>query len=161
MIKPNRSQEIKKGVYVTPEGIVTLQTELVFLKTQKRTQVAERIKNAREFGETLENSEYDAALDEQALVENRIAQLEAYLKDAKVINRDKSDVVTVGSTVTIKNGGRPEDYTIVGRVEANPLKRMISNESPLGAALIGVGVGETVEVVTPASRYKVKILQIK
>lgn len=161
MVKISK-QRPANNVYVTPKGLKEAQEELDFLKTAKRTEIAERIQRAREFGDVVENSEYDAALDEQALVENRIQYLEEVLKNAKVITEsEKSDFVVIGSTVSVEMEGEIDEFTIVGRVEANPAKKRISNESPVGAALLGAKIGEEVEVATPIVRYKVKVLKIK
>jgi transcription elongation factor GreA len=153
----------KKGVYVTQKGLTDSKAELDFLKNTKRTQIAERIQRAREFGDLSENSEYDAAMDEQALVESRINELENIVKGAQVIADGvaKSDFVVIGSTVAVEMDGQVDEFTIVGRVEADPSKKRISNESPVGAALLGAKAGETVEVATPIVRYKCKVLEIK
>lgn len=159
-VKKNR---VQKSVYVTKMGLTETQEELNFLKKTRRMQVAQRIQRAREFGDLSENSEYDAAMDEQALVENRIAELEYVLKSVQVIsdNIQKSDFVVIGSTVAVEMDGDMDEFTIVGRVEADPSKKRISNESPLGQALLGAKTGETVEVTTPIVRYKCKVLEIK
>lgn len=162
MIKITKQSKRTGSVYVTPEGFKEAREELDSLKNSKRSEIAERIQRAREFGDITENSEYDAALDEQALVENRIAYLEGVLKNAKVIEEsEKSDFVVIGSTVSVEMEGEIDEFTIVGRVEANPAKKKISNESPVGQALLGARVGEEVEVATPIVRYKVKVLRIK
>ena len=149
-------------VYLTSQGLEEARGELSFLKTSKRAQVSDRIQRAREFGDVVENAEYDAALDEQTLVENRIIYLEDVLKNAKVIATDpNNDFVVIGSTVKVEMDGEVDILTIVGRVEANPAKKKISNESPLGSALLGAKKGEVVEVATPIVRYKCKILEIK
>lgn len=156
------SRSANHSVYLTNEGLKEAQEELHFLKTTKREQITERIQKAREFGDISENSEYDAALDEQALVENRIVYLENILKDAKVITESpKSDFVVIGSTVTVEIEGSVDEFTIVGKVEADPSKKKISNESPLGAALLGAKNGEAVEVKAPIVSYKCKVLKIK
>ena len=117
---------------------------------------------AKSLGDLSENSEYDAALEEHAIVEKRIAELEETLKGAKVIdNVTKSDFVVIGSTVVIEMEGEVDEFTIVGSVEADPSKKKISNESPVGAALLGAKVGESVEVTTPIVRYRCKVLEIK
>lgn len=149
-------------VYLTSKGLEEARVELNFLKTTKRVQVAERIQRAREFGDVVENAEYDAALDEQTMVENRIAYLEDVLKNAKVISHStQNDFVVIGSTVKVELDGETDVLTIVGKVEANPAKKKISNESPLGSALLGAKKGEVVEVATPIVRYKCKVLNIK
>lgn len=162
MAKISRVVKSVKSVYLTAEGLKEAQSELEFLKTTKRAQISERIQRAIEFGDISENAEYDAALDEQALVENRIAYLEEILRDAKVISEVvKKDFVVIGSTVTVDMDGSIDEFTIVGKPEANPAKKRISNESPMGIALLGAKMGEEVEVVTPIVRYKCKVLKIK
>lgn len=162
MAKVSRLVQSAKKVYLTPEGLQEAKAELNFLKTDKRTQIADRIEKAREFGDIDENSEYDAALNEQALVENRISYLEDILKNAKIISENpKSDFVVIGSTVKVEMDEGIDEFTIVGKVEANPAKKRISNESPLGSALLGAKVGDVVEVVTPIVRYKCKVVEVK
>lgn len=153
----------KKSIYITKEGLVEAQEELNYLKKTRRLEIANRIQRAREFGDLSENSEYDAAMDEQAMVENRIAQLEDILKSVQVISDavTKTDFVVIGSTVSVEMEGDIDEFTIVGRVEADPSKKKISNESPLGQALLGAKTGEIVEVTTPIVRYKCKVLEIK
>ena len=153
---------VKKNVYLTVKGLSDAKAELEFLKNTKRTQIAEIIHQAREYGDLAENSEYDAALEEQAMAESRILELENILKSAKVIaNKHTDDFVVIGSTVKIEMDDGIDEFTIVGRVEADPSKKRISNESPLGVALIGAKKGEEVEVATPIVRYKCKVLEIK
>ncbi len=160
--KISRSIQSANKVYLTSHGLEESRSELEFLKNSKRSQIADRIQKAREFGDISENAEYDAALDEQALVENRIVYLEDVLKNAKVIDRvSKSDFVVIGSTVQVEMDGEIDQFTIVGKVEANPAKKMISNESPLGSAILGAKMREVVEIATPIVRYKCKILQIR
>lgn len=151
-----------KQVYLTSKGLAEAKAELEFLKKSKRVEIAERIHQAREYGDLTENSEYDAALEEQSLVESRISELENILKGAKVISAQHSeDIVVIGSTVKIEMDEGIDEFTIVGRVEADPAKKRISNESPLGSALVGAKKGEEVEVATPIVRYKCKVLEIK
>ena len=151
-----------KNFYVTSAGLENAKKEYEHLVKVKRLDIAERIQKAREFGDLLESSEYDAAMDEQSLVENRISELEEILKSVQVIKEvPKSDFVVIGSTVTIEMDGEVDEFTIVGRVEADPSKKRISNESPVGSALLGAKVGESVEVATPIVRYKCKVLEIK
>ena len=152
----------QKSVYVTAQGLAQTREELSDLKKVKRLEIADRIQKAREFGDLAENSEYDAALEEHAIVEKRIAELEETLKGAKVIdNVTKSDFVVIGSTVVIEMEGEVDEFTIVGSVEADPSKKRISNESPVGSALLGAKVGESVEVTTPIVRCRCKVLEIK
>lgn len=151
-----------KNTYLTPKGLSEAKAELEYLKKTKRFQIAERIHQAREYGDLAENSEYDAAMEEQALTENRIAELEIILKSAKVIaNQHNNEFVVIGSTVRIEMDREIDEFTIVGRVEADPAKKRISNESPLGSALLGGKKGETVDVTTPIVKYKCKILEVK
>ena len=163
MTKINKgSKRETKNVYLTAKGLSDAKAELEFLKKTKRIQIAERIHQAREYGDLAENSEYDAAIEEQALVENRITELENILKGAKVIaEKHTNDFVVIGSTVKIEMEGEIDEFTIVGRVEADPSKKKISNESPLGSVLLGAKKGEEVEVTTPIVRYKCKVLEIK
>ncbi|EMS71002.1 transcription elongation factor GreA [Ruminiclostridium cellobioparum] len=153
-----------KEVVLTYEGLKKLEEELEFLRGTKRKEVAERIKQALSFGDISENSEYDEAKNEQAQVEGRIVQLESMLKHARLIDEDdvKTDVVSLGSRVRLFDVEFEEEveYLIVGSTEANPLKSKISNESPVGAALMGHKVGEIVEVQVPDGAIKFKILEI-
>ncbi len=156
------SSRVSKKVYLTPKGLADAKEELEFLKKTKRTEIANRIQQAREYGDLAENSEYDAALEEQAMMESRISELENTLKGAKVIaNVPIADFVVIGSTVKIEMDDGIDEFTIVGRFEADPSKKRISNESPLGSALIGAQKGEVIEVATPIVRYKCKVLEIK
>ncbi len=150
--------------FLTKEGYQKLQDELDYLRTAKRQEVANRLHEAMEGGELIENAEYEAAKNEQAFVEGRIQELEMLLATAKIIEengRKKSDMVQVGSKVTIKEGNyEAEVYTIVGAAEANPREGKISNESPIGKAILNRKVGDTVKVETPGGTYNVKILKI-
>lgn len=156
---------INKEVVLTFEGLKKLEQELEYLKTVKRREVAERIKQALSFGDISENSEYDEAKNEQAQVEGRILQLEGMLKRAKVIDEDdvKTDVVSIGSKVSIYDMEYEEEveYYIVGSTEADPSKYKISNESPVGKALIGKAKDEVVEVRVPDGVIKYKIIDIR
>ncbi len=153
-----------KDVILTQEGLDKLKEELDYLSNDKRREVAERIKQAREFGDISENAEYDAAKNEQAMLEARIAQLEEKLRSAQVIDSSDlgTDVVRVGSVVNVKDevSGKSEKYTIVGSAEADPSERKISNESPIGKALLGRRRGEEVAVATPKGERKLKITKI-
>ena len=151
---------------ITQEGLEKLRTELTDLTTVKRREVAARIKEAREFGDISENAEYDHAKNEQAMLEHRIAQLEERLLAARVIDKKEisKDVVSVGSKVRLRDVAAKEtvEYHIVGSAEANPLEQKLSNESPVGRAILGKKKGETVEVSTPKGKaLKYKILEIK
>ena len=143
---------MNKEVVMTYAGLRAVEEELENLKTVKRKEVAEKIKVARGYGDLSENSEYDEAKNEQGFVESRIAELEKMLKHARVIDESElsDDVVRVGSHVTIKDeDGEVEEYDIVGSTEADPMNGKISDESPVGAALIGHQTGEHVEIVLP------------
>jgi len=151
--------------FLTKEGFQKLQDELEHLRTVKRQEVAERLHEAMEGGELIENAEYEAAKNEQAFVEGRIQELETLLATARVIEENgggkKSDSVQVGSKVTIKEGNyEDETYTIVGAAEANPREGKISNESPIGKAILNHKVGDIVTVETPSGPYKVKIIKV-
>ena len=154
-----------KEVILTPEGFKKLKQELEYLQTEKRREVAERIKTAREFGDIAENAEYDDAKNEQAMLEHKIAQLEERLANAKVIDTGDVDtsVVSLGSRVRLKDVDANEtvEYHIVGSAEANPAEQKLSNESPVGKAILGRKKGETVEVAAPRGALKFKILDIK
>ena len=151
--------------FLTKEGYEKLQEELEYLQKVKRQEVAERLHEAMEGGELIENAEYEAAKNEQAFVEGRIQELDALLASAKIIEdngkKKKSDGVQLGSKVTIKEGNyEAETFTVVGVAEANPRQGKISNESPIGKAILGHKVGEAVKVETPGGTYTVKILKI-
>ncbi len=151
-----------KSIFITPQGLEEAKLELHLLKTDKRREIAEKIGKAREYGDISENSEYDAALDEQSVTESRIAFLEELLKNAEIISDiPKTDSVVIGSTIMLSLDGKKDEFMIVGRAEANPLKKKISNESPLGSTLLGAKIGEVVEVKTPAGSYRAKVLEIK
>ena len=161
LLRNKSSMKSAKNVYLTAKGLSDAKAELEFLKKTKKVQIAEKIHQAREYGDLAENSEYDAAMEEQALTENRITQLENILKSAKVITDQKTtDFVVIGSTVKVEIDDEIDEFTIVGRVEADPSKKRISNESPLGAAILGAKKGEEVEVTTPIVKYKCKVLEI-
>jgi transcription elongation factor GreA len=154
-----------KEVILTPEGHKKLQAEIEYLSSEKRREVAERIRIAREFGDITENAEYDDAKNEQALLEHRIATLEERLRDARVITKKDvaKDVVSVGSKVRLRDVSAKQtvEYRIVGSAEANPAENKLSNESPVGKAIIGHKKGETVEVAAPRGSMKYKILEIR
>ncbi len=154
-----------KEVILTREGYEKLKQEIEYLSTEKRREVADRIRVAREFGDIAENAEYDDAKNEQAMLEHRIATLEERLLAARVIEEDEitSDVVSVGTHVRLKDIDANEtvEYHIVGSAEANPAEHKLSNESPVGRAIIGRKKGETVEVAAPRGSLKFKIMDIK
>ena len=148
---------------LTPEGFEKLKAEIEELSTVKRREVAERIKEAREFGDISENSEYDDAKNEQAMVEARIAQLEERLREARVIDQADlpSDVVVLGSFVTIKDSAGEETYQLVGSAEADPDQNRLSNESPIGRAVLGRRKGERIDVTTPSGQRAITIVGIE
>jgi transcription elongation factor GreA len=155
-----------KDVILTPDGLVKLKSELEELQGPKRREVAARIKEAREFGDIMENSEYDDAKNEQAMLEAKIALLEDKLRSASVIDASElsTDEVRVGTTVHVKDEktGKSVKYAIVGSAEANPAENKLSNESPVGRALIGHKRGATVEVAVPRGpKRKLKITKIE
>jgi transcription elongation factor GreA len=141
---------MKKQFRLTGEGVAELQAELDRLKAQ-RGPIAERIKLAREFGDLSENAEYSSALQEQEKTETRIFEIENILQNVEIIKAPKGDAkVQLGSKVTLKNGNKTKEFQIVGTVEADPLNGKISDESPIGQALLGKKQGEEVEIKTPA-----------
>jgi transcription elongation factor GreA len=152
--------------FLTKEGYQKLAEELEFLRTTKRKEVAERLHEAMEGGELIENAEYEAAKNEQAFVEGRIQELEILLASARVIDekekKEKAGQVQVGSKVTIKEtGASSETYYIVGAAEANPREGKISNESPIGKAILNHRSGEEVSVEAPGGTFKVKIVKVE
>jgi transcription elongation factor GreA len=156
---------MQKDVILTPEGLEKLKQEIEYLSSDKRREVAERIKEAREFGDISENSEYDDAKNEQAMLEARIASLEDKLRSASVIDASElsSDLVRVGSAVNVKNEdtGKSASYTIVGSTEADPAENKLSNESPVGKALLGHKKGDVVSVQLPSGTTRnLKITKI-
>ncbi len=153
-----------KPVHLTPEGREKLQKELDFLISVKRPEVAEAIHSAKEEGDISENSAYDAAKEQQAFVEGRILQIEQMLKNAAIIETHAwTGVVVLGSKITVvEKGSRDEeDYQIVGPAEADPAKGRISNESPVGRALMGKKKGDQVIVKTPAGERQLKLIQVR
>jgi transcription elongation factor GreA len=152
-----------KDVILTPEGMANLKAELDELTTRRRREVAQRIKEAREFGDISENAEYDDAKNEQAMLEARIASLEDKLRSATVIDASQvtNEMVGVGSVVHVKDEkGKSVKYTIVGSAEASPGEMKLSNESPVGKALVGRKRGEEVTITTPRGKRKLKITKI-
>jgi transcription elongation factor GreA len=158
-----------KEVILTPEGYKKLQAEIEELSTTRRREVAERIRIAREFGDIAENAEYDSAKNDQAHLEARIAMLEERLTNARVVTKkeitaaQKSGEVSVGTKVKIKDmdSNKQFEYHIVGSAEANPAEMKLSNESPVGKAIIGRKKGDVVEVAAPRGALKFKIMEIK
>jgi transcription elongation factor GreA len=151
-------------VILTKEGYTKLKQEIEYLSNEKRREVADRIRHAREFGDINENAEYDDAKNEQAMLEHRIATLEERLRSARVLEKKDiaKDVVSVGSLVKLKDmsANKTVEFKIVGSAEANPSENKLSNESPVGKAIIGRKKGEVVEVTAPRGALKFKILGI-
>jgi transcription elongation factor GreA len=153
-----------KDVIVTPEGLANLRSEYERLSTTGRREIAARIKEAREFGDISENAEYDDAKNEQARLEAHISQLEEKLRSATVVDASDldTDIVSVGSVVHVKDeAGKSTKYAIVGSAEANPTELKLSNESPVGKALLGHKRGEEVRVTTPRGVRVLKITKIE
>jgi len=154
----------QKEVFLTPEGLEKLKVELNQLETVRRPQIAEQIHRAKELGGTVDNAEYDDAKNEQAFVEGRILTLENMIKNAAIIEEEKrpSKYIKLGSKVKVHDpDGADEHYTIVGSAEADPGEGRISNESPVGAALLGRKVGDKVKVETPAGVITLKVAAIE
>ena len=154
-----------KDVILTQDGYDKLKATIEELETTKRREVADRIREAREFGDISENSEYDDAKNEQALLESRIARLKEQLRAARVIDTSDipKDVVSVGSKVKVKDldDGSTDEYQIVGSAEADPSAKRLSNESPVGRAVLGHKKGDVVEVAVPAGALRLQIMSIK
>src|SRR5699024_5536606 len=152
--------------YMTQEGKEKLEEELLYLKSEKRKEVVERIKIARDFGDLCENSEYDSAKEEQAFVETRTAQVEKMIRNAVIIAKEtdkKDNIFSLGKSVTVKDlpDGEEETFTIVGSAEADPFEGRISNDSPMAKSLLGQEVGAEVSVTTPGGDIQVKILKVE
>lgn len=152
------------GKLFTLEGMKKMEDELEFLKTIKREEIAERIRVARSFGDLSENAEYDAAKNEQAFVEGRIMELETTLRSAQVVSEEDvpADLVTVGSKVKLHDEVNNRDvvYSLVGSSEADPLAMKVSNESPIGMALFGKHLGDSVKITVPAGVFDYKIVEV-
>lgn len=154
--------KIRKKTLITKEGLYKLKEELDYLAKVKRPQATQRVAHAREFGDLSENSEYDAARDELSLIDIRISELDELLKNVELIKqKPRTDFAVIGSTVIVDIDGEIDEFTIVGSIEADPANKKISNESPVGQALLGAKVGEEVWVTTPVVRARYKILEIK
>lgn len=155
---------VNKEVILTSEGLVKLEAELDQLKSEKRREVADRIKQAISYGDLSENSEYDDAKNEQAFIEGRIITLEKMLRNARIIQDDEVDTeaVSVGSKVSLKDVEFNDivEYTIVGSAESNPAESRISNESPVGQALLGKRKGDLVDVNVPVGKIQYEVLDI-
>ena len=153
---------MENKVYITKKGLEELQKEYKDLTEVQRLKIAERIKTAREMGDLSENAEYESARDKQAFVESRIKDIEEIFKNVQIISENaKTDKVGVGSTVRVHIDGDEEEFYIVGAPEADPMKKKISHESPLGLALIGKKIGEKVSVEAPIGTLTYTILEIK
>jgi|LAHR01.1.fsa_nt_gb transcription elongation factor GreA len=160
-----RKKKMPPTTFLTQEGYKKLQDELDYLRTVKRDEIAKRLHEAMEGGELIENAEYEAAKNEQAFTEGRIKELEILLATARVISETPAahEIVQVGSTVTIQEEGATESevYSIVGAAEADPIKGKISNESPLGRALLNHKAGDRVQVEAPAGAFVVTIHKVE
>jgi len=153
----------EEKIFVTLEGRHKLEEELEYLRTVRRAEVAERIHSAKEEGDIMENAAYDYAKEEQAFVEGRIQALETTLRKATIIEGGSTDVVSLGARITVmeRGGDTPETYQIVGSVEADPANGRISNESPIGKALLNHRVGDEVAVSTPGGILHFQIVNIE
>ena len=151
-----------KEIYLTAEGLEEIKKELDVLKLEKRPEIIQALKDARALGDLSENAEYDAARNEQAIVEARILELEQMIEKAVVIKEVNKEVVSIGTRVTIEyvEDGEQDDYSIVGSKEADPFANKISNESPIAKAIMGMRLGDIVSVESPNGKYDVKIVQI-
>lgn len=147
--------------HLTQQGLDEIKAELEELKEQKLPHLIERVKNAREQGDLSENSEYHAARDELAFVEGRIEELEELISKAKVVTSQGGDTISLGSQVTVKAGKNQHTYHIVGKYEADPMNKKISNESPLGKALLGKKIGEAVEYEAPVGKIIYEVMEVK
>lgn len=151
---------MKKTYSLTQQGIDELKQEFTTLTAQRKT-IAERIKSARELGDLSENAEYQSARDDQDRLEARISEVDHILQNSELIKKPKSNgKVVLGSTVTLKDGGKPLVYQVVGTMEADPLNGKISDESPIGKTLLGKAVGDKAEIKSPAGTHAYKILSI-
>ena len=150
---------MKKTFHITEAGKAELENELEELKG-RRGDIADKIAEARDYGDLSENAEYDTAREDQALVETRIAEIEDILANAEIITSKRSTHVGVGSTVELKSAGKTFTYTLVGPVEADPLEGKISNESPIGVALMGKKVGEKASITTPKGEVVYEIVKV-
>jgi len=149
--------------FLTESGHKRLKEELNKLKKIDRVKIAEKIKEARDMGDVQENTYYDSTLEEQGYIEGRIEEIEIILSNSAIVDKSKADKssVSIGNTVVVELEKKKDQFTIVGSVEADPIKKMISNESPVGKALLGAKVGDHVEVKTPIFTATYKILEIK
>ncbi|MCC6500211.1 MAG: transcription elongation factor GreA [Anaerolineales bacterium] len=153
---------MSQQIYLTPEGEAKLRAELAELTGSRREELAQRLRSAIQMGDLSENADYHKAKEDQAFLEGRIQEIEATLRLAIVVEKQKSDVVMVGSRVTVQEEGfEPEIYSMVGAKEADPRNGKISNESPIGSALMSRKAGEVVEAQTPGGSIKLKIVKIE
>ncbi|MDQ2691461.1 MAG: transcription elongation factor GreA [Chloroflexota bacterium] len=153
---------MNQQMYLTPEGAARLRAELAELTGPRREELAQRLRSAIQMGDLSENADYHKAKEDQAFLEGRIQELEAVLRTAVIVEKTHSDVVTVGSQVTVQEEDfDPETFSVVGAKEADPRNGKISNESPIGSALMDHKVGDVVEAETPGGRIKFKILKIE
>ncbi len=166
---PPASSFSDEEMLITKEGLKKLREELDFLKTTKRQEIAARLKEAISYGDLSENAEYEEAKNDQAFIEGRILELENQIKNARLISdaaiakASKGKIIDISSTVTVRNktdDDEPETYTIVGSMEADPIDHKISNESPIGKALLGREKGDVVDVVAPAGKFQYEILKV-
>lgn len=153
---------MNQQMYLTPEGAAKLREELKELTGPRREELSQRLRSAIQMGDLSENADYHKAKEDQAFLEGRIQEIEAVLRHAVIVEKTNSDIVTVGSTVTVQEESfDPETYYVVGAKEADPRNGKISNESPLGRALMDHKVGDVVEADTPGGKLKFKILKIE
>lgn len=150
---------MKKMYQITEAGRAELEAELEELKS-RRGEIADKIAEARNYGDLSENADYDTAREDQALVETRVAEIEDILANAQIIKASSSSRINVGSTVELKSNGKTVTYTLVGPVEADPLEGKISNESPIGEALMGKKVGETATITTPKGSMTYEVVKV-
>jgi transcription elongation factor GreA len=150
---------MKKAYQITNEGKAELEAELDVLKG-RRGNIADKIAEARDYGDLSENAEYDAAREEQGLLESRIAEIEDILQNAEIIKANKKSIIGLGSKVELKNGSKKITYHVVGPVEANPVEGRISNESPIGVALVGKKEGEKAVVSTPKGEISYTVVKV-
>jgi len=149
-------------MYLTPEGEAKLKVELTELKGSQREDLAARLRSAIQMGDLSENADYHKAKEDQAFLEGRIQEIEAILRMAVIVEKKQSDVVMVGSRVTVQEDGfDPETFSMVGAKEADPRNNKISNESPIGSALMNHKAGELVEAQTPGGKLNIKILKVE
>jgi len=153
---------MNKTIMLTPEGYLELEQELNDLKTVKRPEVIKALKESRAMGDLRENSDYDAARNDQAQLEARIKELEYKLEHCEIVKEGSKDIVSIGSTVVVKfDDGDDDEYKIVGSLEADPFENKISNESPIGKAVIGKKANEVVTVESPTGSFEITIKEIK